>query len=418
MEPTPPGHYASCEWIEGGLAFNRGSLHTCLIAHHDRGLPFIAPFRGGELPMEAVLRVREEIRAANRAGRHPACAGCAHLKTQAWPAASHPVRIVGIAHYAHCNIKCSYCFLQTQDPASYAEGLRPYALLPTMRELVASGALAPDAIIDWGGGEPTVHPEIDELLALLLAHGTTHYLHTNGTRIPQAIRDTPHAARIHVVCSLDAGLASTYFAIKKRNYFERVWANLADYLRLGVVVTAKYIVTDENCAGPELDAFVARAADTGIRDLVVDIDYRFPQPSDAVVTGLGHLLHRARNVGIHARFGFTGDNFAVENGVAARAAAAVRREEHAAADRILRAFGYPHGHTLDARVEMMATQMQAHAGRLEDEVRMREDRIAALAAQVQAQQAEIARLRSPRQLLRTVAGAAVARAGLLLARRA
>ena len=75
--------YPSCEWIEGGLAFNRRSLHTCLIVHHHTGLPFVAGYNGGALPLEALFALREQIRTANRDGSgHPACRGCPHLRTQ------------------------------------------------------------------------------------------------------------------------------------------------------------------------------------------------------------------------------------------------------------------------------------------------------------------------------------------------
>ena len=57
----------SCDWIEGGLAFNRRSLNVCLIAHHNgKGFPAICDYRGGEIPLAAVLSKRREIREANQ----------------------------------------------------------------------------------------------------------------------------------------------------------------------------------------------------------------------------------------------------------------------------------------------------------------------------------------------------------------
>jgi pyruvate-formate lyase-activating enzyme len=316
--------YPSCEWIEGGLAFNRASLHTCLIVHHRTGLPFVADYRGGRLPFETLLRVREEIRAANQRGGHPECRGCPHLKTRLWPRSRYPITIVGIAHYAYCNIKCSYCFLQTQDPASFAAGLKPYSLVPAIRELIECGHLAPDAIIDWGGGEPTSYPEFDELLTRLLDHGTFHYLHTNGTRFPPAVRQAPR--RVHVICSVDAGLPETYRRIKEKDYLERVWRVLEEYVRAGSPVSLKYIVKDQNCGDADLEAFIHRAARIGARELIVDIDYDFPEPSAEVVTALGRLRALARHARLPSRFGFTGANFAPEHGVAARAEEAFRAE--------------------------------------------------------------------------------------------
>jgi len=316
--------YPSCEWIEGGLAFNRESLHTCLIVHHRTGLPFVSAYRGGELPLETLLRVREEIRAANRHGGHSECRSCPHLKTRLWPRSSHPVTIVGIAHYAYCNINCSYCFLQTQDPASFAAGLKPYSLLPAIRQLLDGGHLAPDAIIDWGGGEPTAYPEFDEILTQLLDHGTFHYLHTNGTRFPPAVRRVPK--RVHVICSVDAGLPETYRRLKAKDYLERVWLVLEEYVRVGSPVSLKYIVKDENCGDADLEAFVHRAARIGARELIVDIDYDFPEPNLEIISALGRLRALARQARLPSRFGFTGANFAPEHGVAALAEEAFRAE--------------------------------------------------------------------------------------------
>ena len=381
MSTTDQLEYPSCEWIEGGVGFNRGSLNTCLIAHHHRGMPRIAAYRGGPIPFSELVKKREEIREANRTGGHPDCAGCPHLKLREWPRHAHPLRIVGIAHYAHCNIKCSYCFLQTQDPGSFAEGLKPYSLLPVMKSLIEDGSLAPDAIIDWGGGEPTAYREFDALFDLLIAHGTFHYIHSNGVRLPEAIRRTPRPDRVHVVCSLDAGLPETYAAIKKVDALERVWRNLEEYVRLGVNVTAKYIVMSENCAPAELDAFLERVRRAGIADLIVDTDYNIANPSSEVVSGIGRLMHRARRSGLNARYGFSGDNFAPDSGIGRRVVAALDTEQLCSINAFLEARGYAYGQTIDGRVEALVTSLEAHCAERATELADKEAEIGRLAAE-------------------------------------
>jgi MoaA/NifB/PqqE/SkfB family radical SAM enzyme len=401
----PGDEYYSCEWVEGGIAFNRRSLHTCLVVHHGTGLPLISDYQGGAFPLEKVLAVRQRIREANRNGGHPECKGCAHLKKRAWPRPTHAIHIVGIAHYSYCNIQCSYCFLQTQDPASFAAGYRPYPLLPVLRGLIADGQLAPDAIIDWGGGEPTAYKEFDELLELLLAHGTFHYLHTNGTRLPEAIRRTSAPQRVHVICSVDAGTPQTYRLIKKRDYLERVWANLGEYVRLGVRVTLKYIVKAENCADAELEAFLERAVASGAPELIVDIDYDFPNPTPEVVTALARLKHRALRAGMHARYGFTGDNFAAEHNVAARVEAAFRAEQLAALARFLSGRGYAVAECADLTAENLVRDLDRYAAHGDLQAALRQQEVDRLAGEVGRLTEALRRTERPAHLAKLLLGA-------------
>jgi organic radical activating enzyme len=371
--------YLSCEWAEGGLAFNRRSIHACLIVHHGTGYPFLADHNGGPLPIDDILRIRGEIRKANQSGKiHPECRGCAHLKRKRWLPSAYPINIVGIAHYSHCNIACNYCFLQTQDPSSFESGYRPYPILETIRQLYAEGLLAPDSIIDWGGGEPTVYREFEDILALTLEAGAFHYLHSNGVKLPRAIRDTPYAGRIHVICSVDAGLPETYQLLKKRDCLEAVWSNLAEYIGIGCLVTIKYIVREDNCAAADLEAFVARAAEIGAKDLIIDTDYDYPDPAPKVIAAVARLQYLAVRAHIHTRFGFTGSNFAVENDIGSRVQPAFESEQLRAIREFLGARGYAVSGCLDQTVEELVQSVRELENKLngkELEVRELEDKL-------------------------------------------
>lgn len=375
MQLPQAGEYLSCEWIEGGIAFNRRSLHSCLIVHHRTGFPFISDYNGGPLPLEKILEARERIRAGNRNGGHPECAGCAHLKKKDWGASKHAITIVGIAHYSACNIKCNYCFLQTQDPASFAAGYSAYPLVPVIRDLISSGSLAPDAIIDWGGGEPTIYKEFDELMDMLLAHGTTHYIHSNGVKLPESLRRAD-PTRIHIICSVDAGRPETYLQMKQRDHLERVWTNLAEYIRRGVKVTLKYIMKEENSSDADLEPFVARAVSIGGSEVLIDIDYDFPIPSPQVIRGLGRLKHLALRSGLYARFGFTGNNFAAENNVAGQIDAAFNEEQVRHLSRLMTERNYGRGDSASVMAEQYIRMLEEHC-REKDAALLSRDRPAA-----------------------------------------
>jgi hypothetical protein len=307
--------YPSCQWLEEGIAFNRRSLNACLIVHHNRGFPYLCDFNGGEIDMGAVLAAKARIIAENQGAGHEACRGCPHLVTKKWRQPRYPIGVMGIAQFAHCNIECSYCFLQTQDPSSFAAGLDPYEVFPPIRNLV----------VDWGGGEPTIYREFDDVLAFVTRLGATTWVHTNGTRLPAPIRNGLPTRRINILCSVDAGTRETWKLIKRRDLLDTVWRNLEQYIRLGCQVVLKYIVKEENCTPDELSAFVSRAVSIGATQLILDIDYDHPDPSPAVMDGLRTLRRLATVSGLHTTFGATGSLFTPEIDVAGRLASQASR---------------------------------------------------------------------------------------------
>ena len=88
------------------------------------------------------------------------------------------------------------------------------------------------SIVDWGGGEPTIYPEIDEALELLTRFGSTTWVHTNGTRVPKPIRGGLSTTRLHILCSIDAGTRQTWQRIKNKDMLHIVWRNLEEYIGL------------------------------------------------------------------------------------------------------------------------------------------------------------------------------------------
>lgn len=303
--------YKSCEWIEGGLAFNRRSLHACLIVHHHRGWPFYSDYNGGPIPLEEVLRMRERIRSLHRNGEtNPDCEGCTHLVEKPWlQNREYPFDILGIAQFSHCNIACNYCFLQTQERSSFESGFNPYSLYSTLENLFEQKLLSPNSIIDWGGGEPTVYRDIDRILAASLQRGARHYLHTNGIVFPSVLEENLNAKQVHVICSVDAGTRETYKLMKARDRLDQVWQSLRKYRRAGCAVSLKYIVRKENADNRDIEPFVDQLQALDIRHLILDIDYNQPEPDDRVIQGLAKLGCLAERSGIRVGFGFTGVRF-------------------------------------------------------------------------------------------------------------
>jgi hypothetical protein len=309
--------FASCRFIEGGASFHYSSVHVCSVPHHHRGQPFVSDFDGKKFPLEKLLALRDELREQNQSpDGHPTCRGCALLETKSWEYEPYVFEYLGLGNWLYCNIECSYCELQTKNLATYAMTFQPYLLESTIRRFIDERLLAPTATIDWGGGgEPTFYRDFPGVLAMLLDHGTFNYIHTNGTRDPKTLRIS-RPDRVHLICSVDAGLAETYFLIKRRDYLERVWANLSGWSAMGALVSVKYIMKKENCGEDDLTAFAERAGRLRPASVIVDIDFDFPQPGERIVSAIVSLQQRIAALGIPVSYGHTGDRFTPEAGVA------------------------------------------------------------------------------------------------------
>jgi glycosyltransferase involved in cell wall biosynthesis len=327
--------YLSCEYIQSGLAFDFDRVLCCAIYHHSTGhAMLIGDYAGDPLSLEYILAARKEIVELNQLGEYPSCRGCLFLKRRVWSKRKYPVQWLGLTNWLACNLRCDYCPLQWDGiGARVGSGEIPaqrYDVRPIVRQLIGEGWLAPDAVVDWGGGgEPTRMPGFDELLVELDAHGTTQWLHTNGTRLPKPILDhTVNASRIHVLCSIDAGTPEAYLRMKGRDLYDLVWENLEIYAGAGVEVTVKYIMRDENCSEHELRCFICDAQRHGHPSLVGDIDYRYHDPNEKVASGLAYLKLLASRARLDFALGGPGYVAAPEGELDTRIDMVARRNAH------------------------------------------------------------------------------------------
>ena len=146
----------------------------------------MAPFKGGELSPEILMAGRERIIARHKAGDIvPECKGCPQLTDQEWnyPGAlsKYPVDEITIAHFSSCNIRCNYCYTVT-NPEQTAPLSKQPRMLPVFQQLIERNLLDPNATVRFSGGEPTLSPEFEPLLKLLINYGVHSIIYTNATK--------------------------------------------------------------------------------------------------------------------------------------------------------------------------------------------------------------------------------------------
>jgi organic radical activating enzyme len=279
QEMVSPQRYLSCRHLERGVVFYPGALNACC-ANPKTGLsPKVVDFGAGDAStIEAFKAGRARIKERHKAGDIiPECQECPRL--QEWEDSYNPdqysIDDVTIAHFTTCNIRCNYCYTVTREHEWTAPVSKVPRLLPTFERLIEAGELAPYANIRFSGGEPTLLPEFEALLNLFSSYGAKSIIYTNATKRSQAVIDALRRDKIELIMGIDAATPAVYKAIKKMDYNEAVWANVAEYcantLPDAVNRTwAKFIITEENQHETEL--FVKRAAESGVKYVYYDVD--------------------------------------------------------------------------------------------------------------------------------------------------
>jgi MoaA/NifB/PqqE/SkfB family radical SAM enzyme len=107
----------------------------------------------------------------------------------------HPI-LAHIIPMRRCNLSCAYCneYDKVSDPVPTAEMLRRVELLAGLGT----------GIITISGGEPLLHPELDQIIRAIRSHGAIATIITNGYLLtPDRIKRLNRAGLEHLQISID-----------------------------------------------------------------------------------------------------------------------------------------------------------------------------------------------------------------------
>jgi MoaA/NifB/PqqE/SkfB family radical SAM enzyme len=107
----------------------------------------------------------------------------------------HPI-LAHIIPMRRCNLSCAYCneYDKTSDPV-------PLAIMMQRVDLLAKLGTG---IITISGGEPLLHPQLDQIIRAIRSHGSTATIITNGYLLtPERIKQLNRAGLEHLQISID-----------------------------------------------------------------------------------------------------------------------------------------------------------------------------------------------------------------------
>src|SRR6478609_8184838 len=111
------------------------------------------------------LRIRRRLRAAHRTFRELKMIAKGLLSTD------HPIQ-VHIIPIRRCNLACAYC----NEYDDFSKPVATDVVISRINKLADLGT----SIITLSGGEPLLHPDLDEIIAAMRHRGVMACMITNG----------------------------------------------------------------------------------------------------------------------------------------------------------------------------------------------------------------------------------------------
>ncbi|MFH0835214.1 MAG: radical SAM protein [Candidatus Micrarchaeota archaeon] len=151
-----------------------------------------------------------------------------------------PLRTVTIEITKTCNLKCAFCYADAGEQLSWK--LEEVAALA--KDLRNNGVLK--VIIT--GGEPTMHPQLVEIIGVMRAQGLGVELLSNGTRItPELARKLKGTDITKIRISLDGAKAETHDAIRgMKGAWEKTIQGIRNCKAAGIYTEVNMVVCNRN----------------------------------------------------------------------------------------------------------------------------------------------------------------------------
>ena len=298
--------YTSCEWIEGGVSYSVRSLKTCCIPNrgdHGGWEPIAEYDPATRPPLLAFVRTKQRMRHAAQSGGIESCRGCVKLQESVWRSRRTLVDTLNLAHHQRCNLRCDYCYLEQDDHVRNEKAIKdPNSIVGHLRYWSDSGLMASGGTVYWGGGEPVLLPEFDELIGQLVGHRMANVVNTNGVRYSLALeRALRHAGQM-AVCSIDAGTRETFKRKKKVDALDKVITNCARYVasRGEGRFALKYLMDFDNQGEADIRGFIGHALDIGVAEVVLDVNHHVSIATEGFVRAIAVLAHELTRNGVWA----------------------------------------------------------------------------------------------------------------------
>ncbi len=261
-----------CIFLEHGINFDLNQVNDCCIMHNDgRGLPVLLEnYHGEMIDWEKLFDIKAKRIEAQKQKTIYDCEGCYHLGDYTYT----NERKISQFHFSQCrqcNAKCIYC------SDEYSNSTLNYNPYPIIKDLIEKGYYKSGGEATLQGGEPTIMPNFNELVALFTENGTKIRVHTSAIKYSETVANALKKDMGSVVISLDCGSKNTFKKIKQVDAFDKVCDTINKYSCANIenVIIKYIIVPGYNDNIKEIDKFFALIKKYNIKNVALDIEVKY-----------------------------------------------------------------------------------------------------------------------------------------------
>ena len=270
--------YVSCDLIEHGLDFFTDSINFCCrIPPTDKGYKKILDnYYGEKINWKEFFKIKRQYRNQMKKGDIiPECKGCVYLQEKEWDNEDY-ISFINFNNWTICNEHCVYCWLNDADKPHQTQ----YNVFPAIKDMAEKGYLKQGGHITIAGGEPCVAPEFNDLISLFLEYDLKPIrVLTNATIYSEVVKNAIQKGNLNIVVSVDSGTKETFIKVKRRDFYDKVWENIATYASVQPqsdrVKTKFIVIPDVNDTKEEIDAWINKSIQAGVKALAIDLEMMY-----------------------------------------------------------------------------------------------------------------------------------------------
>lgn len=270
--------YKSCHLLEHGIYFFYDSIQVCcfIVGKEAEHFYLQENYSGEEIDWDKILEQKRILRKNHKEGKiHPNCQNCFNLEEKEWDE-NPSINNIYISHWTNCNCTCSYCY--TECSKEYYNTRKNYKIMPILKQMLEKGILNFDGYLAFGGGEPGVLEEFDDIVNLFLDNNVRSIVtNSSGIKYVESIGKGLSTGRLDVTVSIDSGSPETFKKIKKMDLYSKVIENLKKYIKdqgeYTDKVRSKYVIVPEvNDNTEEIEKWLQTSINTGIKQVIIDLE--------------------------------------------------------------------------------------------------------------------------------------------------